>query len=104
MAVLAVIRFKGDPDGLVEGYEKIVASDQEQGRTIAEGDGYSGRISSHVCARTDEGIIMVDVLPSREAFDAEMNDPLFTEAFASSGLPAPEVQLYDIHRIDTKSA
>lgn len=67
------------------------------GRTIREGSGYEGRVTAHVCALAEDGLILTDVFTSREALEEELNEPLLKE----SGLPEPaEVSIYEVHRTD----
>lgn len=84
---LGIYRFEGDPDALVEAYDRFI--DQ-----VPPGD-----LLWHACTRDATGITIVDACPSREVFRSFSSSPDVLAAFAAAGLPAPTVsELGDVHR------
>ena len=68
--------FEGDPDGLLERYEAMLS------------DVPTGAMRLHLCLRADDGIVVIDTCPSREAFEAFAAGP-FPELRRRHGLPDP---------------
>jgi hypothetical protein len=70
--------FVGDPDELARRYDAMVAEIPAAGMRL------------HLCLRTEEGIVLVDTCPSREAFEAFAGGEAFRALRARHGLPEPE--------------
>jgi hypothetical protein len=81
----SISTFRGDPDDLVARYDAMVA------------DIPPANIRLQLCLRTDDGIVVVDTCPSREAFDAFFHDGPFRSLLARHGLPEPEIQDHPVH-------
>ena len=81
MSVLAIFRWRGDPDSL------IAALDKELEHPVAR-NRPSRRL--HARARADDGLVIVDLWDSREDFDAMVNDPEFLKNRQESGTPEPD--------------
>ena len=90
---LGVYRFGGDPDSLVEAYDRLVASIP------------AGMIELQVCVRTSDGISVFDTCESREVFDDFSSSPGFAGAVEAAGLPVPTVEpLGVVHRLTAPGA
>ena len=74
----SIWRFRGDPDELLRAY----------GAMIAEIPAESMRL--HLCLRANDGIVLVDTCPSKEAFDAFFAGEGFRALRERHGLPDPE--------------
>ena len=81
----SISTFRGDPDDLLARYDAMVA----------EIPAASMRL--HMCLRSDDGIVVVDTCPSREAFDAFFNGGPFQSLLARHGLPDPVVEDHPVH-------
>lgn len=76
---LGIYEFHGDPDVLLAGYHRLMASLP------------AGNISWHLCARRDDRLIVYDTCPSEEVFQAFSSSPGFHQAIAAAGLPDPAI-------------
>jgi len=54
----SIWKFSGDPDALLERYDAMLA---EIG---------AGNLRLHICLRAEDGIVLVDTCPSKEAYEA----------------------------------
>jgi hypothetical protein len=90
MSVLVLFRWQGDPDELLAAYDRELEHPvpRQQPQRI-----------SHTCARTDDGVVVVDVWHSREAFQKMMDDPEFQENVEDARWPTePQlVEVYEVH-------
>jgi hypothetical protein len=77
---LGSYRFDGDVDDLIPAYERLVAA--------LPADNFE----LHVCAQTDDGLVVFDTCPSREVFDGFSASPAFADAVAAAGLPPARVE------------
>ena len=68
---------QGDPDELARGYEAMVAELPQS------------NLALHACARTPDGILLVDTCPSKEVFDAFAASDDFQALLARYGLGEP---------------
>jgi hypothetical protein len=80
----SIITFQGDPDDLLPRYDALLAEVPAAKETL------------HLCLRADDGIVVVDTCPTREAFEAFHNGP-FRELTARHGLPNPVVADHPVH-------
>jgi hypothetical protein len=71
--------FDGDPDTLLEAYDRMMAS------MPAEAIGFQ------ICIRRDGGITIYDTCPSAEVFAEFSSSPQTREAMSGAGLPEPVV-------------
>jgi len=83
MPYLSVMRISGDPDELVAGYETISAV---MGRVAPENG-----IISHVAAKTDDGLLIVNLWESKEGSEATAEHPDVQKAREDSGVPPERV-------------
>ena len=72
----SISTFRGDPDDLLARYDAMAAEIP------------AANLSFHMCLRADDGIVVVDTCPSREAFAAFYAGP-FRALLARHGLPEP---------------
>ena len=88
MAFLTVVRFKGDTDQMLEHIKEADATVSPIARE------HGGLV--HVVARSDDGVVMVNLWESKEGSDAMAADPRFREAVANDQMPQPEFEHYDV--------
>jgi hypothetical protein len=81
----SISTFQGDPDDLLARYDAALA---ELGRA---------NIDLQLCLRTDDGIVVIDTCPSREAFEAFYNGGPFRSMLARHGLPDPVIESHPVH-------
>lgn len=95
MAVAVEMNFKG---ATLDQYDQVI---EKMGLT--PGGATPPKAISHWAAQTDEGLRVVDVWESQEAYDqfaAEQIGPFAAEA----GIPgAPETRVYEVHNYFTKT-
>jgi hypothetical protein len=97
MAVLSLMRFAGDPNELfarVRDHVEPVTS-----RLAPE----HGRIAN-VVARTDDGIVVVNLWASEEGRAAMAAEPEVQAAIGSAGLPPPELEALEVLALRVESA
>jgi hypothetical protein len=89
MPALAIFRADGDPDDLLLRYDKTLPTATATSPV---------RPDIHVCARTDTGIVIVDVWASREDLlrGVVQNDD-FQAKWNEAGWPDEAVEVYEIH-------
>lgn len=95
MPVLMVATMKGDPDDLAGRYEK------QQGLLYEEFEGNPPGYMAHVCAKTDEGLLVTNVVDSEEVVWATR--PRFAKTAEAVGLPEPSVEVYPVINAMAKS-
>lgn len=88
MSVLMIGTMQGEPEDLVERYR------QQQGLLYQEFEGTPPGYLAHVCARTDDGIIVTNVVESEDAVWALR--PRFEKTADAVGLPKPEIEVYPV--------
>jgi len=95
MAVVTMMRFAGDPD---ERFAKV--RDHVDPVTTRLSPKH-GRISN-VVARTEEGILVVNLWGSEEGRQAMAEEPDVQQAVMGAGLPRPDVQVLEVlaHHMD----
>jgi hypothetical protein len=81
----SISKFRGDPDDLLARYDAMAAE-----IPVAS-------LHCHLCLRADDGIVVVDTCPSREAFAGFHNGP-FKALIARHGLPDPVIEDHPVHR------
>jgi hypothetical protein len=89
MSMLAVFRWKGDPDALLAAYDRELqhAVPREQPRRV-----------THICARGDNEVVIVDLWESEEDLQRMMEDPEFLRNLeAAAGPRSPIEQTYQVH-------
>lgn len=74
----SIWRFRGVPDELLGRYDAMVADIPAENMRL------------HLCLRAEDGIVLVDTCPSREAFERFATGDVFRALRARHGLPDPE--------------
>lgn len=96
--VLAVFTLNGDPDELLAAYDRAMPA-------IQDGASETGVPLVHVCARTGDGIRIVDVWESAEALRRFVEHPRFARALRDARLKQPDaVEVSPVHASGWKSA
>ncbi len=67
MSYLTIARFEGDPDRLINGYRRTT--------DVMDGVGRDHGLILHAGAKTEDGLLVVNLWPSREESDAAAADP-----------------------------
>jgi hypothetical protein len=78
VAYLTLARFSGDPDQLLERYE--------QSAEVMSGVGRDHGLILHAAAKTDEGLLVVNLWPSEDESEAAARDPRRLTVLEQSGL------------------
>ena len=89
MPVLVVTKVKGDPDALVRAYDEVMSTPKARDQPTRP---------LQQMARTDYGMLVVDVWDSREAFLAGHGDPELTELFERIGMDDQETEIWELDR------
>ena len=91
MPILALFRWRADPDALVAAYDREMANappvtlDQPT-RTL------------HVFAPGEDGAVVVDLWENEEDFRRMADDPGFKANVEAAGWPGePEVEVFEVH-------
>ena len=81
----SIWRFRGDPEELLRAYDAMVAEIP------------AANMRLHLCLRADDGILLVDTCPSRQAFESFAGGA-FPALRERHGLPEPEwVEDFPVH-------
>lgn len=88
MSVLMVATISGEPDDLTERYRR------QQPLIQAEFAGPPPGYAAHVCARTDAGLLIVNLVDSEER--VWETRPRFQKTAEEVGLPDPDVQVHPV--------
>jgi hypothetical protein len=88
MAVVSMMRMSGDTDELLAKLGPIM----DLGRGLAPKHGGLGSL----VARTDDGILAINLWEHEEGRQAMAEEPAILEALASAGLPAPSFEGYEV--------
>jgi quinol monooxygenase YgiN len=89
MSVLVLFRWKGDPDQLLAAYDRELQHSVPRSQP---------KRSLHACARTDDGMVIVDVWESEEHLRAMLDDPEFQQNLRDSGTPEPDsLEVWSVH-------
>jgi hypothetical protein len=89
MAVLSMMRMSGDPDDLAAKLREHVAPVV---REVAPSHGGLGSIT----ARTDDGIMIVNLWETEEGRHSMAEDPRVREALQAGGFPPPSFEGYEV--------
>jgi hypothetical protein len=89
MSILVSFRWKGSPGQLLAAYDRELQHPVARDRP---------RRVSHACAKTDDGMLIVDVWESEDDFRAMTTDPMFQENLRDSGTPEPvSLEVWPVH-------
>ena len=89
MSTLALFRWTGDPEALLAAYDRELRHEAARDQPKRQ---------LHVCARGDEGIVVVDLWESDEDLRRMLDDPAFRENLAAAGWPEGEtMEVYRVH-------
>jgi hypothetical protein len=97
MAVVSMMRFTGDPDELFATVTERV--DPVTSRLSPK----HGRIGN-IVARTDDGILVVNIWESEEGRQAMAEEPEVQDAVRSAGLPPPQFDGYEVLSLSLTAA
>jgi hypothetical protein len=82
----SIWKFSGDPAALLRSYDAMLA---EIG---------AGNLRLHICLRADDGIVLIDTCPSKQAYEAFAHGDAFRALRERHGLPEPaELDDYAVH-------
>jgi hypothetical protein len=82
----SIATYTGNPDELLRSYDAMLAEVPTEIMRL------------HLCARADDGIVVVDTCPSREAYEAFMASDVRREMCARHGLPDPTtIEDFPVH-------
>lgn len=88
MAVLMLASIAGDPDDLAERYRR------QQALLYDEFAGPPPGYLAHVCARTENGLVVTNLVDSEER--VWETRPRFAKTAEAVGLPEPAIELYPV--------
>ena len=91
MAYLTIARICGDPDRLLDGYRRSSA--------VMDGVGRDHGLILHAGARTGEGLLVVNLWPSRDGSEAAAADPRRLAALERSAVD-PERLHREHHEVE----
>jgi hypothetical protein len=89
MAVVSMMKMSGDPDELAA---KLAEHVEPVGRELAPGHGGLGTI----VARTDDGILVINLWENEEGRHAMAQEPRIQEALQAGGFPPPAFEGHDV--------
>jgi hypothetical protein len=85
---LGAYHFDGQPDELLDSYDRLLASFPPDA------------IDLHVCVVYDGGLTVFDACPSAAVFAAFSSGPELAGAVQAAGLPSPRVEpIGDVHAV-----
>jgi hypothetical protein len=84
MAYLTIARFSGDPDQLLEGYQGSADVMSSVGRDHG--------LILHAAAKTDEGLLILNLWPSQDGSESAARDPRRLEVLEQSGLEPRQIK------------
>jgi hypothetical protein len=91
VAYLTIARFDGDPHRLLADYRRA--------SSLMDGVGRDHGLILHAGARTEDGLLVVNLWPSREGSESAAADPRRLAAVADAGLP-PHRQRKEHHDVE----
>jgi hypothetical protein len=77
-AYLTIARISGDPEELLDGYARSAA--------VMAGVGRDHGLILHAAAKADDGVVIVNLWPSKEGSEAAARDPRRLDTLADLGL------------------
>jgi hypothetical protein len=83
MAYLTIARFSGDPDTLLERYEQSSETMSAVGRDHG--------LILHAAAKTEDGVLVVNLWPSEDESEAAARDPRRLAVLAQTGLSPGDI-------------
>ena len=83
MTYLTIARISGDPDQLLDGYRQSSAVMSDVGRDHG--------LILHAAAKTDEGLLVVNLWPSKDESEAAARDPRRLGVLEQTGLTPADV-------------
>jgi hypothetical protein len=84
MAYLTITRIAGEPDALLDGYRRSSEVMSEVGRDHG--------LILHAAAKTGDGLLIVNLWPSRDGSEAAAGDPRRHEVIRHHGLDADQLR------------
>jgi len=90
MSILAIFRWQGDPKELLSSYDTELEHEAPR---------HQDQRISHICAGTDDGMVIVDVWKSEKAMRAMLDDPEFHRNMERAGATLPDTpEILPVHR------
>jgi hypothetical protein len=83
MAYLTIARFSGDPEALLEQYER-------SSETMS-GVGRDHGLILHAAGKTDDGMLVVNLWPSKDESEAAARDPRRLDVLEQTGLTPGDI-------------
>ena len=83
MAYLTIARFSGDPEALLEQYERASET--------MSGVGRDHGLILHAAAKTDDGMLVVNLWPSKDESEAAARDPRRLGVLEQTGLTPDDI-------------
>jgi hypothetical protein len=83
LAYLTIARFSGDPEQLLERYE--------QSSEVMSGVGRDHGLILHAAAKTDEGLLVINLWPSKDCSEAAAGDPRRLGVLEQSGVTPGDI-------------
>lgn len=84
MAYLTITRIEGDPDELLAGYQESAGAMAEVGRDHG--------LIVHAAARAEDGLVIVNLWPSKDGSEAASRDQRRLGVVAQHGLVPGQIQ------------
>jgi hypothetical protein len=84
MAYLTIARFAGDADELLDEYRRSSDVMADVGRDHG--------LLAHAAARTDDGVLIVNLWPSKDGSEAAARDPRRLNAIREAGIDSDQIQ------------
>jgi hypothetical protein len=82
---LGIYDFAGDPDRLLQAYDRLMAEIPESS------------VHLHACAVRAGGITIYDACPTKEAFERFSTSAAFRNGAAAAALPEPTIEGLPLH-------
>ena len=83
-AYLTITRISGDPDRLLDGYRESAA--------VMEGVGRDHGLIVHAAAPTDDGLLILNLWPSKDGSEAAARDPRRLGTIGRHGLSPDQIR------------
>jgi hypothetical protein len=83
-AYLTITRIAGDPDGLLDAYRRSA--------DVMEGVGRDHGLILHAAAQTGDGLLILNLWPSKDGSEAAARDPRRLGAIREHGLTSEQIR------------
>ena len=89
---MAIVMVMDVPGGTLEQYEQV-----NETLGIAGSETAPAGLVGHVCAKTEDGVLIVDVWESEQALHAFFETGGLGAALKQAGVPAVQPRIYPVH-------